>query len=62
MPPKGHGPHGLSGAKPKNMKKTAKRILSYLGHYRIRFTIVLLCIVITAFTSVAGSQYKAKQW
>ena len=57
MPPRGHGPHGLSGAKPKNMKKTAKRILSYLGHYRIRFTIVLLCIVVTAFTSVAGSLF-----
>ena len=57
MPPRGHGAHGFSGAKPKDMKKTAKRILSYLGNYRIRFIIVLFCIVITAFTSVAGSLF-----
>ena len=57
MPPKGHGPHGFTGAKPKNMKKTAKRVLSYLGNYRWRFILVLICIAITALTSVAGSLF-----
>lgn len=45
------------GMKPRNMSQTIKRILSYLGNYRVRFVIVLLCIVMTAVTSVAGSLF-----
>lgn len=45
------------GMKPRNMAQTIKRILGYLGNYRVRFIIVLLCIVMTAVTSVAGSLF-----
>ena len=34
-----------------------KRLLSYLGQYKLRFCLVLLCIILSALTSVASSLY-----
>lgn len=34
-----------------------KRLLSYIGQYKLRFTFVLICILISALTSVASSLY-----
>lgn len=36
---------------------TVKRLLSYIGHYKLRFIFVLICILVSAFTSVAASLY-----
>ncbi len=42
----------------KDAGKTAKRLLSYLtGTYKIRFLFVLICILISAIASVAGSLF-----
>ena len=47
----------FSGMKPKNMSATIRRVLGYLKNYRWRFVIVLICIVMTAVSSVAGSLF-----
>ncbi|MBE7031128.1 MAG: ABC transporter ATP-binding protein [Ruminococcaceae bacterium] len=46
-----------NGAKPKNIKKTIARLLSYLGMYRFRFVLVLVCILFSAVAEVAGSLF-----
>lgn len=38
-------------------KKTMKRLLGYLGHYRLKFIIVLICILVSAVVGVAGSLF-----
>ncbi len=43
--------------KAKNPVKTMKRLLSYLGNYKLRFVIVLICILISALVNVAGSMF-----
>lgn len=61
MPPMGRGPMGRGpqgmGPRPKVSSGTAKRLLSYLLHYKFRFFLVLACIVISALTNVASSLY-----
>lgn len=37
--------------------QVVKRLLSYLGQYKLRFCLVLICIVLSALTSVASSLY-----
>ena len=37
--------------------QTVKRLLSYLWQYKLRFGLVLICIVLSALTSVASSLY-----
>lgn len=44
-----------SGAK--DAKATAKRLLGYLGQYKIRFILVICCIVISAITSAMASLF-----
>lgn len=54
MPPKiGHH----NGAKPKNTGGTILRVLSYLKEYKVRFIIVLICLVIGSVTGVVGSLF-----
>lgn len=44
--------------KPKADKQSLKRLMSYItGSYKIHFTFVLLCILISAFAGVAGSLF-----
>ncbi len=65
QPKVGHGPGGRNpgaafagGRKAKNPGKTIGRILSYIsGANRIRFVVVLLCILLSALTNVAGSLF-----
>lgn len=39
----------------KDAKGTAKRLLSYIGEYKVRFTLVIICIIVSAFsTAMAG--------
>ena len=55
---RGGGPgnkHGVKGkGKPKNMGKTVKRILSYVGKYKLRLCGVFLCMFLTTVSSLCG--------
>lgn len=55
----GHGPGGpgMRGAKgkPKNMGGTVKRLLHYVGAYKFRFIIVLVCMLLNTAASLCGS-------
>ncbi len=44
-------------SKGKPSKATTKRLLSYLKEYRLRFTVVLFCIVVSAAAGVASSLF-----
>ena len=62
MPPMGprRGPGGPGGpgmrphGKPKDTKKTVKRLLSYLNPYRIRLVFVLVCMLFSTASSLVG--------
>lgn len=47
---------GMKGMQDIN-PQAVKRLLSYLGQYKLRFGLVLICIVLSALTSVASSLY-----
>ena len=42
---------------PENAKATIKRLLSYMRLYRLRFILVLLCILLSSVAGVAGSLF-----
>lgn len=48
------GAAGVQG-KPKNTAKTVGRLLSYIGKYKALLLVVLLCMVLSTGTSLAGS-------
>ncbi len=54
-----HGPHGMHGGKRgKQPKKTMARLLRYIGDgYGVKFAVVLVCILLSAVVSVAGSVF-----
>ncbi len=62
MPSRGFGgPGGGRGGKgvrpkgkPKNMKKTVARLLSYVGKYKFRLLLVLFCMLFTTVSSLFG--------
>ncbi len=49
-PPRGRRMKG----KPKNTKATVKRLLSYVGKYKFRLILVLLCMLLTTVSSLCG--------
>ncbi len=50
------GPRGVPMMADRKLdKKTLKRLLSYFGEYKLRFALVVLCIIISAVTTVIGS-------
>lgn len=60
--PMGKGPGGpggpgqrIRGGKPKNMKETIKRILSYLQKDKLKLFIVFICILLSTVSNLAGS-------
>ena len=57
--PMPHGPRGPRApgvkGKPKNLKKTIKRLLSYVGKHKIKLALVLVCMLFTAVTALVGS-------
>jgi len=57
MPRPNPGAAFAGGKKAKNQGKTIRRILSYLSRYKLRFAVVLLCILISALVGVAGSMF-----
>ena len=50
----GRGPGPRAKGKPKNVGKTVKRLLSYVGKYKFRLIFVFLCMILTTVSSLAG--------
>ena len=49
---------GFGKQKPKDIKKTMNRLLSYLGaSHKIQLAVVLVCIIISSIASVIGSMF-----
>lgn len=53
MGPRGRGGPRMTG-KPKELKRTVGRLLSYVGRYKFRLIIVLICMLLTAVSSLIG--------
>lgn len=51
--PRGGGRAGVGG-KPKNMKATVGRLLSYVGAYKYRLISVFICMMLTTLASLCG--------
>ncbi len=51
-PGRGHGPGGKG--KPKNVGNTVKRLLSYVGKYKLRLISVFLCMFLTTISSLCA--------
>ena len=51
--PRGRGPAGMGG-KPKNLKKTVGRLLSYVGKYKALLFVVFFFMMINTVTSLVG--------
>ena len=51
-PGRGRGPHGKG--KPKNMGNTVKRLLGYVGKYKGRLILVLVCMILTTVSSLCA--------
>ncbi len=47
-----HGPRAKG--KPKDTAKTVKRLLSYVGKYKMRLVFVFLCMILTTVSSLCG--------
>ena len=48
------GPRGAMGGKPKKIGPTVKRILSYIGKYKILLLVVFLFMIVNTLTSLIG--------
>ena len=53
-PGPGRGPAVRAKGKPKNMGKTVKRLLSYVGRYWFRLVMVFFCMLMSTVTSLIG--------
>ena len=54
--PGGHGKHARAmGGKPQETKETIRRLLGYLGKDKKHVIIALICVVISSFSTLAGS-------
>ncbi len=51
----GPGPGAMGGRKPKNVKKTMGRLLSYISHEKAKLIIVFLCVIGGTIANLAGS-------
>ena len=53
--PGGRGvPRGRAKGKPKDLKKTVGRILSYVGKYKFRLIFVFICMAVTTISTLLG--------
>ena len=50
---------GMMGGKPKSAKKTIARLLTYMHGFRLRFLLVLACMLLTTVTSLVGGYFMA---
>jgi len=51
--PRGRGTAGMGG-KPKNLKKTVGRLLSYVGKYKVLLVVVFIFMMLNTVTSLVG--------
>ena len=51
-PGRGHGPRAKG--KPKNVGNTVKRLLSYVGKYKLRLVFVFICMLLTTVSSLCA--------
>ena len=51
---RGRGPAGRAKGKPKNVANTVKRLLSYVGKYKLRLVSVFLCMFLTTVSSLCA--------
>ncbi len=52
------GPHGRGGfSKPKNTKKTIRRLMGYLSQSKLPLVGVFLCLLLSVCTNIGGSYY-----
>lgn len=56
-PKGGPGGHGRMGAKPQNLGKTIKRILTYMGKYRGLLIVVMAMLVFSSLANVVGAYF-----
>ena len=50
----GRGPGPRAKGKPKELGKTVKRLLSYVGEYKLRLISVFVCMILTTVSSLLG--------
>jgi len=50
----GRGPGARAKGKPKNVGKTVRRILSYVGKYKLRLIFVFLCMILTTVSALCA--------
>ena len=53
-PGRGPGPGPRAKGKPKDIKKTVGRLLSYVGKYKARLLLVFACMILTTISSLCG--------
>lgn len=53
--PGGRHGRGMAGGKPKDMKKTLRRLFTYISAYKLHLILGLFCVLISAGASLAGS-------
>ena len=53
-PGRGPGPGPRAKGKPKDIKKTVARLLSYVGKYKARLLLVFACMILTTLSSLCG--------
>jgi len=56
-PGRGRGPRAKG--KPKDMKRTVSRLLSYIGSYKYLFIVVLFCMLLNTVTTLLGAYITA---
>lgn len=50
------GPRGVrASGKPKNMKQTVSRLMSYLSAYKLRLLLVVICMLLSTVSSLVGA-------
>ena len=57
--PGGRGPGPRAKGKPKNMGATIKRLLSYVGKYKMRLALVFLCMLLTTVSALCAGYLTA---
>ncbi len=53
--PRGRGPGVRAKGKPQNTKRTIMRLLSYIGKYKFRLILVLVCMLFSTLSSLTGA-------
>ena len=57
MPPRPHGAAGGAVRLNSANKKTALRLLSYFKNYKFTVVLVMICLILTALSSVVGMTF-----